>query len=217
MIESKNIPALIKKCEVIYFSISDLDGNHLFRADCQTPASAVEEWNGLVKYLNGYKKIMIDAGTKATKDRTNAKKYTWEVWIDSEVKNNSSQVSGTQAQSGMTASEIEKYVDAKVSTLSKDIELDFLRKQVAGMKPEDAEGDRWARIIEKGLFGSGNTSTLHGAPEQLNVEQGAEVAAELERLMESILKKVNHKKIIKLLQAVDKNPSLVDKALNFLS
>src|SRR3990167_2052999 len=180
MISSKDIPALIKKCEVIYFTVFDLDNNQLFKVDGETSAKAAAEWNDILRYLTGYKTIIVDAGTKGTREKNGGKKFTWEVRV-SEEKNNE-QVSGV-TKGMMNQAEIQAYINNAISGLEKDYKIKELEAKLAKADPDASEGAMWAGILKEVIGVKG--STLHG-PDNLDVKDKTAVAAQLEALMESI-------------------------------
>lgn len=208
---------MMKKCGITNFVVTTLDGAKLFAHKGTAPASCVSEWNSILKYLTAHKELIVHAGNSETGKGSGVAKYQWEIFMEKDGKE-VSQVSGAQAPgSGMSMGEIQGYIDRKVEGLEKDYKIKALEAELARVKdnPDESEGKMWAGIIKEGLFGNKeNGSTLHG-PDKIAVDD-PDVATQLETLMGSILKKVSANKVIRLMKAIDKNPSLVDKALNFL-
>lgn len=221
MINANDIEELMRRSEITNFDIFNVDGGRLFSVDKDTIESCCAEWIELKRFLSNHRKLILRAGNKDTARGKGVAKFTWEFFFEENNKSNAPQQQQQMGYYGANANfDSHPLLNAKMRELELTNEINNLKNGM-GKKGDDDSDDKWIDLLGKILpemFGKKDASNLHG-PDDLDVKDKDDQQKQielLERLMEQVCKKVDVKSIIKLLQAINRDPKLVDKALNFL-
>ena len=214
MIDAKDIESLMKKCEITKFDIENLDGGRIFAVERNSVQSCIAEWSEIQRFLTDHRKVIMKAGNKNTGRQKGVARYVWEIFFENDgrqqQKNN---YYGAMAGFGF---DNHPMLQMKMKALEMQNEINNLKKGGGG----DSD-DKWIGVLSgllPEIFKKDKGSALNG-PNDLGTfeDEKDEAIKRLEELMGRVCKKVSIKKIIKLLEAVEKNPKLADKALNFLA
>jgi hypothetical protein len=212
----------LNKCS--NFRITDVQGAMLFESLNETPEAAQSALDEAKKMLSGYPRINVSIATKgqAAQGWKNAFQYKNVFFSAPAQQQPVQQGLGFLGGAGMPG--IMEYFQLKMDYALLQMKMEAKANKKEKGLPEipasylpilQAMGLNLAPA--SGL--AGGEQPRHALTQEMTAEEKTAVEGkieEVEKLVVSILEKADIEKVIKVLKAVDKNPSLLDKVLPFL-
>lgn len=232
----KHIPQMMREFKTPYIKVFDRSGNKLFEIiekDKATVENSVKKFETMIKMFSQYDTLEVWAINKLSSNFTGC--FKWDVTTKGE--SNESEKNPVGASSPGSDYKQILALELQIISLKNKAEIDNLRRdfedktsnrkkdlieQIADNLPLIGMGLGWDQNkIDKIVALQGMRGNLSGGYKQPNANSNTpppevETVKAIEQVLEEISNKVDLKKILTLLQAIDKNPAIVDQALTFL-
>lgn len=236
----KQVKNLIEQSGVTMLMIRDSSGNKLSSIETDSCSEALEELQEVLPYFSEYKRIEILGRLKKEANWNNT--FTWKMeYPKSETETKSVSVASPSKDGISTMEYIGMIQQNMKDTLALQTELIALK-----FKQEQNDPAKWAMMIREigpmlGLGTPAATTTINGPQNQLvmgsDKKSVQEIAEEINVVMQGLTDKMspqqmlyfvtalsktpdlrnNINKINTLMDAIVKNPAILDTAITFLS